>query len=325
MFKKSVKNMVCGMCMAAADSVPGVSGGSIAYLMGFYQRLVDAVEGITSWNKKKIHKNVPFLLTLGFGWVIGFGLCVSVLSAFFKRDIYGASSLFLGFTIAAAVFLMMDPEVRCGWTLKRAGCLILGTASVCAAAQLGVISHFSFQLLHLDALTGVLLFLIGALAISAMILPGISGSTILLIFGLYVPVIDAVKNTMHMDFRYLPALLIFILGVWIGITGFIRLLKRLLAAHGTAMKFNVAGMVIGSIYAIILGPLTVRSYGGSMLSLSNGRPLLFLAGVLLVALLEIFRARSLRQKIQRQEKALFQKQTGKLPLEMLDYKKIRHE
>ena len=220
---------------------------------------------------------------------------------------------------------MMDPEVRCGWTLKRAGCLILGAASVCAAAQLGVISHFSFQLLHLDALTGVLLFLIGALAISAMILPGISGSTILLIFGLYVPVLDAVKNTMHMDFRYLPALLIFILGVWIGITGFIRLLKRLLAAHGTAMKFNVAGMVIGSIYAIILGPLTVRSYGGSMLSLSNGRPLLFLAGVLLVALLEIFRARSLRQKIQRQEKALFQKQTGKLPLEMLDYKKIRHE
>ena len=60
MFKKSLKNMVCGMCMAAADSVPGVSGGSIAYLMGFYQRLVDAVEGITSWNKRKYTRMYPF-------------------------------------------------------------------------------------------------------------------------------------------------------------------------------------------------------------------------------------------------------------------------
>ncbi|MGN1382903.1 MAG: DUF368 domain-containing protein [Eubacterium sp.] len=325
MIKKSLKNMVCGMCMAAADSVPGVSGGSIAYLMGFYQRLVDAVEGITSWNKEKIRGHLPFLLTLGFGWIIGFGLCVSVLSAFFRQDIYGASSLFLGFTIAAAVFLMADPQVRQGWTLKRAGCLLLGIASVCAAAQLGVISRFTFQLLHLDAVTGILLFLIGALAISAMILPGISGSTILLIFGLYVPVIDAVKNTMHMDFRYLPALLIFLLGVWVGISGFIRLLKRLLAAHGTAMKFNVAGMVIGSIYAVILGPVTVSSYGGSMLSFSNCKPALFSAGVLLVALLEIVRSRSARQKIQRREKSLFQKKTGKLPLDMLDYTDARHK
>lgn len=290
-----LKNAACGMCMAAADSVPGVSGGSIAYLMGFYQQLVDAVEAVTSLNREKIKEHGPFLVTLGMGWIIGFGLCVSILSVFFKQDIYDASSLFLGFTIAAAVFLLMDSEIRHGCTVRRIGCLILGAVCVCAAAQLGTVSQFSIPLTHLTPVNGILLMLIGATAISAMILPGISGSTILLIFGVYVPVINAVKDVMHLDFRAVPALLCFILGIWFGITVFIRFLKRLMAVYGTAVKFNVAGMVIGSVYAIILGPVTVRSYGGSMLSLSNWSPLMFGVGVLIVAALEFFRRRSVRQ------------------------------
>ncbi len=292
MIKNNLKNMICGMCMAAADSVPGVSGGSVAYLMGFYRRLVDAVEGLTSLRLERVRPHVPFLVTLGLGWAAGFGLCVSVLSAFFKQDIYGASSLFLGFTAAATVVLLSDREVRSGWNVRRVGCLILGAAAVCTAAQFGVISRFTFQLMSPDLLTGGLLFLIGAAAISAMILPGISGSTILLIFGLYVPIIDAVKSLLQLDFRYVPALMFFVLGLWIGITVFIRFLKRQMADHGTAVKFGVAGMVIGSLYAIVVGPLRVHGYGGSILSLSNFQPLLFLVGALGVLALELFKHRS---------------------------------
>ena len=94
-------------------------------------------------------------------------------------------------------------------------------------------------------------------AISAMVLPGISGSTMLLIFGLYVPVITAVKEVMHLNLSYFPVVVIFGLGVLTGIALVIKLIKRALENHRSAMIYFVIGMMIGSLYAIIQGPTTL--------------------------------------------------------------------
>ena len=94
-------------------------------------------------------------------------------------------------------------------------------------------------------------------AITAMVLPGISGSTLLLIFGLYVPVINAIHEFMHLNFSYFPVLVIFGLGVLTGIIAIIRIIKSCLANYRSQTIYMILGLMIGSLYAIIQGPTTL--------------------------------------------------------------------
>ena len=97
------------------------------------------------------------------------------------------------------------------------------------------------------------------LAISAMVLPGISGSTLLLIFGLYVPIISAIKAVMGFDLSYVPILCVFALGIIAGIVTVVRVIKWALDKHRPIMIFLIIGMMLGSFYAIIMGPQTLST------------------------------------------------------------------
>ena len=90
-----------GFCMALADSVPGVSGGTIAFILGFYDRFLDALHGLFGKDDAARKDAVRYLLKLGLGWVIGMGTCVLVLSQLFAAHIYFMSSLFLGLTLTS--------------------------------------------------------------------------------------------------------------------------------------------------------------------------------------------------------------------------------
>ena len=87
--------------MALADSVPGVSGGTIAFLLGFYDSFINSLNDIMGRDNAKRKKAFFFLIKLGVGWVIGMLLAVSVLANVFESGIYKVSSLFLGFIILA--------------------------------------------------------------------------------------------------------------------------------------------------------------------------------------------------------------------------------
>ena len=95
-----------GFCMALADSVPGVSGGTIAFILGFYDRFLDALHGLFGKDPTARKDAVRYLLKLGLGWVIGMGTCVLVLSQLFQTHIYFMSSLFLGLTLASFPFVI---------------------------------------------------------------------------------------------------------------------------------------------------------------------------------------------------------------------------
>ena len=87
-----------GFCMALADSVPGVSGGTIAFIPGFYERLLDALHGLFRGTGAERKAGLLYLLKLGLGWDAGMAACVVLLSGLFARNIYFMSSLFLGLT-----------------------------------------------------------------------------------------------------------------------------------------------------------------------------------------------------------------------------------
>lgn len=90
---------VRGFCMALADSVPGVSGGTVAFLLGFYDRFIDSIDDLLLGNMEKKKSALLFLVKLGIGWVTGMILAILLLSRVFESHIYAISSLFIGFII----------------------------------------------------------------------------------------------------------------------------------------------------------------------------------------------------------------------------------
>ena len=96
------------------------------------------------------------------------------------------------------------------------------------------------------------------IAISAMVLPGISGSTILLIFGLYTPILNAIKQVLKFNFEYLPSIIIFGFGILAGIFLTVRTVRSLLRKFRAQTIYCIIGLMIGSIYAVIMGPTSLE-------------------------------------------------------------------
>ena len=171
-------NAVRGFCMALADSVPGVSGGTIAFLLGFYDEFINSLNDMIGKDNTKRKAALIFLIKLGIGWVIGFGASVMVLSSLFQAHIYEISSVFLGLTLFAIPLVVKEE-----WDSihGKAGCLIFTLAGT---VLVFCISYFntsngdgiSVNFEHLTVGLGLYLFFAAMVAITAMVLPGISGS-----------------------------------------------------------------------------------------------------------------------------------------------------
>lgn len=184
-----------GFCMALADSVPGVSGGTVAFIMGFYDKFIGSINSLVFGNMKEKKQSAGYLVKLGIGWVIGMALAALVLSNLFESHIYTVSSLFIGFIAGSIPLIVMEEKESFKQVGKGIGFGIAGALVVIGIAWLnGQIGSSSMNLGQFSIGLGVKLFFIGMIAISAMFLPGISGSTLLLIFGAYIPVITVVKE-----------------------------------------------------------------------------------------------------------------------------------
>ena len=255
-----------GFCMALADSVPGVSGGTIAFLLGFYDKFIDSIDDLLTGTKEERKDAFVFLIKLGIGWISGFVIAVLILTSVFESHIYYISSLFIGFIIFAIPIVIKEEKKCLGTNKKAIPFVLLGIAVVCAITYFNPVSggNDGVNLDHLTPGLAVFVFFAGVIAISAMVLPGISGSTLLLIFGLYIPVITAVKEVMHLNLSYFPVVVIFGLGVLTGIALVIKLIKRALENHRSAMIYFVIGMMIGSLYAIVMGPTTLENTKAAM-------------------------------------------------------------
>ena len=97
-----------GFCMALADSVPGVSGGTVAFLLGFYDQFIDSIDDLITGNMEKKKTAFFFLLKLGIGWVTGMILAILILANVFESHIYAISSLFIGFIIFAIPIVVRE-------------------------------------------------------------------------------------------------------------------------------------------------------------------------------------------------------------------------
>lgn len=251
---RTIKEIVCGFLMAVADSVPGVSGGTVAFIAGIYDPFIASFGQVVGRDRAARRGALLFLLRLGAGWIVGMGLSVLLLSRVFTGHIYEVSSLFFGLVAASVPLLIVEERGTLrAWKPWHILCFLAGAAAV----VLLCFAHFSVETSNLNPLSLGYVFVSGALAISAMVLPGISGSTLLLAFGLYVPIITGLRGLMGGDFSSLLLLVVFGLGVLTGIFLTFRGVHYLLKAHRTATLYAVVGLMIGSLWAVLQGPTTL--------------------------------------------------------------------
>ena len=249
-----------GFCMALADSVPGVSGGTIAFILGFYDRFLDSLHAIFGRDRAARKTALGYLVKLGAGWVVGMVACVLALSGLFEKNIYFMSSLFLGLTFASLPFIAAAERVALH-NFRSAPFALLGAAVVVGLTLLrgstSVLGSVSF--ISLSPLSLLYIFLAGAVAITAMVLPGISGSSILLIAGVYLPAIQAIKTFVGMDFSVFPGLCALGFGVIAGVGFSIHGIRAALRKFRSQTVWLILGLMLGSAYAIAYGPASLSS------------------------------------------------------------------
>ena len=247
-----------GFCMALADSVPGVSGGTIAFILGFYDRFLDALHQLFGTDKDARRAAVRYLLQLGLGWVVGMVASVAALAELFASQVYFMSSLFLGLTLASFPFVIraerrvLHGQVRnCPFALF--GLLLVVLLTLLRTNAAGVAIRFAGAPVWMLGY----IFVSGAVAITAMVLPGISGSTLLLIAGVYLPAIGAIKAFLGLDFSVMPGLIALGLGVIAGIGLSIHAIRATLHSCRGHMVWLILGLMLGSLYAIANGPASL--------------------------------------------------------------------
>lgn len=239
-----------GMAMGIAEVIPGVSGGTIAFITGIYEQLINTIktvlgpDWIVAWRKNGIKDawktaNGNFILFLMIG--MAFGVITGVFGVTFLLENYPVLlwAFFFGLIIASAIYIGQQVN---GWGLAEiigliAGTIIAYVITIASPAQ------------GTEALWFI--FIAGLIAISALILPGISGSFILLLMGMYTIIIPTVKDALKtFAFDKLLVVGVFGLGCLVGLATFSRLLSWTFKHYKNPTLAVLTGFMLGSLNKI---------------------------------------------------------------------------
>ncbi len=236
--------LICikGMLMGVCDSVPGVSGGTIAVAANIYDRIINAIGAVDAEALRLLLSGRPrqfwrrvdgaFLLTLGLGIAGGLLLSANLILYLIENYPEPLRAFFIGLIIAAAGLLRAEASARDWRNILPAlgGALLVLLVSMAAPNE--------------ARLSMVYLFICGMIAVSAMLLPGLSGAFILILLGAYNHMLAALAN---LD---IPVLLVFLAGCALGAALMSRILGWLLLSHRRFAYAFIRGMLVGSIPAL---------------------------------------------------------------------------
>ena len=249
---KNIILVIKGFFMGIANVIPGVSGGTIAIILGIYEKFISSISNIF----KNLKENLKFLILI----VIGMGLALITTSKVvgYSYDHFPLPTImfFVGLVFGGIPLLMKNvkgkkesKELSSYIIFIITFLLVLFMASYKLIFSLN--NEVSFTSMNLGGY--ILLFIVGIVAAATMVIPGISGSLVLMILGYYYPVIDTINNLFNGDFIHNAIILgIFGIGIVIGILLISKILEMLFKNYNTKTYFGVLGFVFASIIAIPL-------------------------------------------------------------------------
>jgi len=295
--------MLKGAGMGAADVVPGVSGGTIAFMTGIYEELVGSLNNINMKAVKLLftgkikefweHINGKFICSVLLGILISVLSLAKIMTFLLEHHPIQTWAFFFGLIVASSIFMIRDIK---GWGIKEvlfmAFGIVLGV-TVCTLSPTNTPEALWF------------VFLSGAVAICAMILPGISGSFILLILGKYHFILKQVDDlTSGVIGRNVLILAVFVVGCVVGILAFSKFLHWLLGKWEKQTFIVLIGFILGSLVKV--WPWSDKAALAEAQVLRGGLPapldmqipsalIFFAVGLTVVSMIQFLSARSKKQ------------------------------
>lgn len=245
-----VKDLLKGMIIGGANVIPGVSGGTMAVVFGIYDKIIKSVTNFF----KDFKKNAIFLGTLGVGAGLGIILFSLVLAGSESIGFAGLLNMypeqtkffFIGLIAGSIPIVYKQAAKEKGSPLNY----ILVVLAFMLVAAMGLMAEPTSAGKAIEALNmqnAIMLILAGFIAAATMILPGVSGSLVLLLMGLYDPIVKAVS-----DFN-IPVLAMVAIGVLLGFLTMTKLIEALFNKYPQTAYFTILGLVAGSLVAIFPG------------------------------------------------------------------------
>ena len=235
-----------GFIMGIANIIPGVSGGTLAIILGIYEKLIDVLSSF--W--KNLKKNILFVLPLLVGMGVALIAGSFVIDWGLKNFPIATTMFFVGLVIGGIPFIYM--KVHKKYNVVNVIIFIIIFSLVVLISVISMNNSVSLD--KLDFLLIVRLFFVGGITAATMIIPGISGSLILMNLGYYESIVEAVKNLTKLSTigHSICVLLPFGVGVIIGLVLIAKLIKWLLRKFPVQSYFGILAFVIASIVSIII-------------------------------------------------------------------------
>lgn len=243
-------NILKGFAMGTSDLVPGVSGGTIALLLGIYNQFIASISGIFS---RRFWPSFTFLIPIIIGMLLAMGSLSNLFNYLLSQHHIPTMFFFGGLIIGIVPYLLKISNYKTSFTTKHYMMVIAGIAILIVITLMNNSDKHAGETLTLS--TGLIIkyFIAGMCASSAMLLPGISGSFMLLVFGVYGTVMLAISEVVKLNFAGLPVLLAVGFGVLAGFIISSKIIQYFLTHHKLMTFALIIGFVVGSLFAVFPG------------------------------------------------------------------------
>ncbi|HBC4952074.1 TPA: DUF368 domain-containing protein [Staphylococcus aureus] len=243
-------NILKGFAMGTSDLVPGVSGGTIALLLGIYNQFIASISGIFS---RRFWPSFTFLIPIIIGMLLAMGSLSNLFNYLLSQHHIPTMFFFGGLIIGILPYLLKISNYKTSFTTKHYMMVIAGIAILIVITLMNNGDKHAGETLTLS--TGLIIkyFIAGMCASSAMLLPGISGSFMLLVFGVYGTVMLAISEVVKLNFIGLPILLAVGFGVLAGFIISSKIIQYFLTHHKLMTFALIIGFVVGSLFAVFSG------------------------------------------------------------------------
>lgn len=237
-----------GVVLGIAFIIPGVSGGTLAVLLGIYEELIEAAsnfyKGINNFKKYFM-----YLFPIGCGVIVSVGLCAKIIKFGLEKAPIVTMLIFLGLILGGIPKLFKSIDKKPG--IKELSYMLIGIIVV-LLMLIADKGSYTVSFDNMNAISYVLLFLVGMVASATMVVPGISGSFTLMLIGYYEPILNVVNNLTSFDnvSANLLIMLPFLIGVIIGIVVIAKIIEFCLKKYHTATYYVILGFVLSSVISV---------------------------------------------------------------------------
>ncbi|HHC9181155.1 TPA: DUF368 domain-containing protein [Staphylococcus aureus] len=243
-------NILKGFAMGTSDLVPGVSGGTIALLLGIYNQFIASISGIFS---RRFWPSFTFLIPIIIGMLLAMGSLSNLFNYLLSQHHIPTMFFFGGLIIGIVPYLLKISNYKTSFTTKHYMMVIAGIAILIVITLMNNGNKHAGETLTLSTSLIIKYFIAGMCASSAMLLPGISGSFMLLVFGVYGTVMLAISEVVKLNFAGLPILLAVGFGVLAGFIISSKIIQYFLTHHKLMTFALIIGFVVGSLFAVFPG------------------------------------------------------------------------